>query len=158
MENLHKFYNHENIPWINLLWNAYYSENTVPQAAAPKGSFWWRYCLGLNDLFRGLASCTASDGKIMMLWKDIWNDSIMQSKYPELHSFAKDDNISMFQASNAAQNNFYDLFQFSLSVRHISNCITWETVLSIWIALMKKIVGNSYGEMNHSAPEKYIKP
>ena len=26
MENLHNFYNHRDIPWVNLIWRAYYSE------------------------------------------------------------------------------------------------------------------------------------
>lgn len=41
MKRLSKFYNKENIPWVCLIWNKYYS-NRVPHATREVGSFWWK--------------------------------------------------------------------------------------------------------------------
>ena len=41
LKHLHKFYNRENIPWVNLVWSKYYT-NKVPHAAREVGSFWWK--------------------------------------------------------------------------------------------------------------------
>jgi hypothetical protein len=45
MKNLYKFYNHMDIPWVNLIWRAYYSNGEAPHAMNPQGSFWWRDCM-----------------------------------------------------------------------------------------------------------------
>jgi hypothetical protein len=56
-KHLDKFYKKEDIPWVNLIWNAYYPNGEVPQTTKDKGSFWWRGILKLVDLFKGIASC-----------------------------------------------------------------------------------------------------
>jgi hypothetical protein len=38
MKCLHKFYNRDNIPWVNIIWDTHYS-NSLP-SAKPLGSFW----------------------------------------------------------------------------------------------------------------------
>ena len=40
MKNLHKFLNSYDTPWVQLLWNAYYQNGTVPTLHQQKGSFW----------------------------------------------------------------------------------------------------------------------
>jgi hypothetical protein len=30
IKNLHKFYNRLDIPWVNLIWDSYYSNNSLP--------------------------------------------------------------------------------------------------------------------------------
>jgi hypothetical protein len=30
IKNLHKFYNHHDIPWVNLIWQAYYRNSNTP--------------------------------------------------------------------------------------------------------------------------------
>ena len=40
MKQLHKFYNKEDLPWVNLVWRYYGDE--VPHTANLCGSFWWR--------------------------------------------------------------------------------------------------------------------
>jgi hypothetical protein len=37
---LDKFYNKHNNPWVNLIWNTYYSNGELPQVENEKGSFW----------------------------------------------------------------------------------------------------------------------
>ena len=63
LKHLDKFYNKKNIPWVNLIWKTYYSNDEVPHVAADKGSFWWKDLLELCDFFRGVATCTMGDGQ-----------------------------------------------------------------------------------------------
>lgn len=42
IKQLHKFYNHADVPWVNLIWQVYYSMNDIPHACKNKGSFWWK--------------------------------------------------------------------------------------------------------------------
>jgi hypothetical protein len=36
MKNLYKFYNHMDIPWVKLIWQAYYNNGEAPHAITPK--------------------------------------------------------------------------------------------------------------------------
>ena len=49
MKNIHKFYNHMDLPWVDLIWNAHYSNDSIPHATNPKGSLWWKDCLSLFE-------------------------------------------------------------------------------------------------------------
>jgi hypothetical protein len=95
LKHLDKFYNKKDILWITLIWNTYYSEGDVPHASKYKGSFWWRDLLKLCDLYRGIVKCSMGDGTTVLFWVDIWNDLLMQDKFPRLFSFAKDKLISI---------------------------------------------------------------
>jgi hypothetical protein len=86
----------QNIPWVNLIWNSYYSNGKVPRASKEKGSFWWKDVLKLSVLFRGIASCKVEDGSTVLFWSDVWNDHLIQQKLPRFYSFAKNKNISVF--------------------------------------------------------------
>jgi hypothetical protein len=44
------------VPWVDLIWNSYYSQ-VVPHFSTSKGSFWWWDICRLMDLFRGIAKC-----------------------------------------------------------------------------------------------------
>jgi hypothetical protein len=39
IKHLHKFYNKEDIPWVQLIWNTHYTNGQVPHASPEKGSF-----------------------------------------------------------------------------------------------------------------------
>jgi hypothetical protein len=39
INHLDMFYNRKGIPWVNLIWDTYYSNGEVPHAAGPKRSF-----------------------------------------------------------------------------------------------------------------------
>jgi hypothetical protein len=67
----------------------------VPHATKDRGSFWWRDLLKLCDIYRGIAKCSVGDGSTALFWSDIWNDHILQDKFPRLFSFAKDNLISV---------------------------------------------------------------
>lgn len=56
LKNLHKFYNHANIPWVKLVCEDYYWDSHPPDNFR-EGSFWWKDHLKLMNLYKGLASC-----------------------------------------------------------------------------------------------------
>jgi len=49
---LHKFFNREDIPWVNLIWETYYRNDRLP-ISNNKGSFWWKDIIKLLDKFKG---------------------------------------------------------------------------------------------------------
>ena len=57
IKHLYKFYNQADLPWVELLWNAYYQNNEVPHSGSNKGSFWWKECMKLFDLFKNMTTC-----------------------------------------------------------------------------------------------------
>jgi hypothetical protein len=85
---LHKFFNRKDIPWVNLIWNSYYQEGSLP-GSHTEGSFWWKSHLKLLDNFKGIGRCQIGDGKSALLWTDLWNDDYLVIKFPHLASFAK---------------------------------------------------------------------
>jgi hypothetical protein len=62
LKHLDKFYNKANIPWVNLIWNTYYSNSEAPHATKDKGSFWWKDVLKFADWFRGIPKCKVGNG------------------------------------------------------------------------------------------------
>jgi hypothetical protein len=108
LKHLHKFYNHEDVPWVTLLWKSYYQEK-VPHAMLPVGSFWWRDIFKLTPLFRGIASCQVGDGTTVLFWKDSWMEHIASEKYPRAFSFALDADKSVqdFITAPTLADNFW---------------------------------------------------
>jgi len=109
LKHLDKFYNKKEIPWVKLIWNAHYPIGQVPHAITDRGSFWWRDILKLCDLFRGIAECKIGDGSTVLFWSDLWNDNILQTKYPRLFFFAKNKNITVaqFLSNNSLETQFH---------------------------------------------------
>jgi hypothetical protein len=85
----------------------------VPHASKDRGSFWWRDLLKLCDTYRGIAKCSIGDGSTVLFWSDIWNDLLLQDKFPRLFSFAKDKLISVATFFNTTQMS--KLFHIPLS-------------------------------------------
>jgi hypothetical protein len=54
MKNLLKFYSKDDLPWIKLLWNKYYTNGKLLDQTI-KGSFWWRSLLKLIGTYKGIA-------------------------------------------------------------------------------------------------------
>jgi len=65
LKQLHKFYNHHNIPWVHLIWAKYYT-NKVPHGSRKVGSFWWKDILRLNPIYRNIATCALGDGSTIL--------------------------------------------------------------------------------------------
>ena len=100
MKHLHKFYNHAEVPWVQLIWFKYYSEK-VPHTSKEVGSFWWKDVMRLNNLYRSSSRCTAGTGSTVCFWEDRWTDDILSTTFPRIASFSKSDNISVQQVMQA---------------------------------------------------------
>ena len=48
LKNLHKFFNSHDIPWVKLVWEAYYSTGHLP-GSQMVGYFWWKAHTALLD-------------------------------------------------------------------------------------------------------------
>jgi hypothetical protein len=70
LKYLHKFYNKTDTPWVQLLWNTYYT-GKVPHALDPCGSLWWRDVFKLSPIYRGIAVSSTGDGSCNLFWKDL---------------------------------------------------------------------------------------
>jgi hypothetical protein len=55
LKYLDEFYNHRDIPWVSLIWEAHYNDK-IPHAEKLCISFWWRDVVRLVDNFRGVAA------------------------------------------------------------------------------------------------------
>jgi hypothetical protein len=53
LKYLQKFFSKAGIPWVNLVWETYYSNGKLP-GLHKKGSFWWKDLVKLLDKFKGL--------------------------------------------------------------------------------------------------------
>jgi hypothetical protein len=81
---LDKFFNRHNIPWVNLIWNTYYSNGKLPQSKNERGSFWRKDLLKLYDTFKGIANCSIGNGSIVKFWSEVWNGYLLEHKFPRL--------------------------------------------------------------------------
>lgn len=111
MKFLHKFFNRDDIPWVNLVWESYYSNGKLP-VKNNKGPFWWKDIIKLLDNFKGLAKVDLKDGRTCLFWSDIWNDCIPQLAFPELFSFTNCKTISVVEVRNR---DLQSLFHLPLS-------------------------------------------
>jgi hypothetical protein len=94
LKHLSKFYNKEDIPWVQIVWHKYYTTK-VPHAAREVGSFWWKDVLRLNIIFRGFSRCELGNGSSVCFWDDLWSHSVLSQTYPRLASFVKNDDASV---------------------------------------------------------------
>jgi hypothetical protein len=101
MKHLSKFYNQEDVPWVQLVWSKYYIDR-VPHTCREMGSFWWRDVLRLNGLFRQVNRCTIGNGSTVTFWGDYWLDGVLLYKFPRLASFARSTELSVSQVMQAA--------------------------------------------------------
>ncbi|XP_073363092.1 uncharacterized protein [Aegilops tauschii subsp. strangulata] len=100
LKQLHKFYNHRDIPWVDLVWNTYY-DGLVPHASGSCGSFWWKDVMNLAPTYRAVTSVKARDEldvlqtslasleltEVNDAWHTVWgSDELASSKF-YLHYF-----------------------------------------------------------------------
>lgn len=97
---LHKFYNQFDVPWVKLIWSAYYT-GRVPHASEPCGLFWWRDVMQLSPIYRGVTIVVIEDGSTILFWKDLWRQEIVADSHPWIFSFARDDEISVHKLLTA---------------------------------------------------------
>jgi hypothetical protein len=116
MKNLDKFFNHKDIPWVNLVWEKHYRNGRVPDQIR-KGSFWWKDVLKLIPQYKEMTTIQMKDGKSCIFWKDSWNDQFAQTlqiDFSESFSFAKNKSISVNMAFS--MQSIFDLFNLPLSL------------------------------------------
>jgi hypothetical protein len=89
LKYLHKFYNNDDTPWVQLVRDAYYFE-AVPHATVLVGSFWWRDVFSLVDQYRVVTTCKIGSGESILFWDDKWKGETMAVRFPRLFSFTKD--------------------------------------------------------------------
>ena len=65
LKQLHKFYNKQDVPWVQLVWNSYYNHQT-PHAMDPCGSFWWKDLMQLSDIYRGVTKASVGSGGLIL--------------------------------------------------------------------------------------------
>jgi hypothetical protein len=96
---MHKFFNKEDIPWIQLIWENYYANGKLP-SQNKRGSFWWRDIVKLLDELKNMASVSVGDGSMIKFWEDCWNGGSLAQKFPGILSFAKNKGITYQRAVN----------------------------------------------------------
>jgi hypothetical protein len=108
----HKFFNSHDLPWVNIIWNSYYTSGRLP-GHRRIGSFWWKSMLKLLHNFKGLAYPIISNGRSILFLEDLWNKSIPSQQYPELFSFANNTKLSITEAKQ--QDHLFQIFQLPIS-------------------------------------------
>jgi hypothetical protein len=87
LKNLHNFFNKADCPWVDLIWNNYYLNGTLPDDR-PRGSFWWRAVLKNLTTFKGIAMVKVENGSTVLLWHDLWANRVRIHESAELFSFS----------------------------------------------------------------------
>jgi hypothetical protein len=108
---LDKFYNKQDLPWVNLVWDAYYQEK-VPHAENICGSFWWKDVIKQVDNSRGVAKVQHGRGDTLLFWSDNWeienSSQPMCRRFPRLYSFVINENCSVVQVYQSQEmENFF---------------------------------------------------
>jgi hypothetical protein len=71
LKHLHKFFNKDNTPWVQLVWDKYYSGAKLPFLNVSfRGSFWWPDILKSLISFKNIATITIKNGTTCLLWYD----------------------------------------------------------------------------------------
>jgi hypothetical protein len=65
------------------------------------------------NVYKGISQAEAGLGEIILFWKDMWNGSTLQIKYPQLFSFCTHENSTLSAVMN--QEDLHDNFQLPLS-------------------------------------------
>jgi hypothetical protein len=112
IKNLDKFFSKGDLPWVKLLCSQYYTNDKVPSNVM-KDSFWWRSILRLLDNFKGIAKVDYSSADTILFWQDLWNGQVLKLSYPQLHSYAKNDKVTL--RSILQLDNVQDHFNLRLS-------------------------------------------
>jgi hypothetical protein len=172
LKHLHKFFNKENVPWVQLTWAAHYSGQAAPQALKPKGSFWWRAICKLFDSYAGCAKASVGRGTSVLFWENIWDFGCLKELFPHLYSFAKEPRCSV-QRFLSRIGNLEQVFCLPLSVEAsqqlaelLESLDTWQrdenlddSWTYIWgsgIFATKKAYTHLIGQAEAAAPFRWI--
>lgn len=78
MKNVQKFLNKEPLPWVQLIWEKYYSQS-LP-GSKMEGSSWWRSHLRLFEDYKSNSNCKLGNGHATLLWHDKWTGQPLKEK------------------------------------------------------------------------------
>jgi len=95
---LDKFYNKNEVPWVQLTWSKLYANNqTPPYSRSPVGSFWWKEIISLFGNFQTIASCRPNKGDTISFWTQPWtgHDQVLKDRYPQPYSFTRKQKCSL---------------------------------------------------------------
>lgn len=95
--------------------------------------------LHLLPSFKQASSCTVSSGSSILFWKDNWEGEILQQKFPELYSFAKNDSLSIKRF--CAATHWTEHFHLPLSNQAFNQFTQLEEIIP---------------ELHHSDKDKWI--
>lgn len=110
MKFLDKFYNHSDVPQVNLTWAKLYSNNqTPPQARSPSGSFWWKDILKLFHKYQTLVVCLPSKGNTILFWTDNWSGQALKDRFPHIFSFTRKPKCSISFFTQQEENSLFSL-------------------------------------------------
>ena len=153
LKNFFKFFNRLDIPWVNLIWEKYYSNDKLPNHTK-KGSFWWRDNLKLLQKFKSLTTVKTEDGKTCLFWMDTWQQQPLADSVPELYSFAKNKAISIQKALQ--YEDFSDMFHLPLSQTALNQLLQVQNdASSIVLTESKDKWGFIWGSMLFSSARIY---
>jgi hypothetical protein len=65
------------------------------------------------DNFKGIAKANFGSGDTILFWQDLWNGQVLKLAYPELHSYAKNDMVSLLSILHL--DNIQNYFNLPLS-------------------------------------------
>jgi hypothetical protein len=83
MKFLDKFYNHADVPWVNLTWTKlYHNSNIPPHARSPCGSFWWKDIIKLFGKFKVFGTSHPNTGISASLRSDNWSGQLLELSFP----------------------------------------------------------------------------
>ena len=124
--------NQKHIPWVNLIWQAHYQDDKLPQSRAPCGSFWWKDCLSLWNDFMKLTTVKANTGRTLIIWKDKWLETSAMEEFPHLFSFARDQDCSLEKLHTLRGDEIFDNFHLPLSIIAREECEELSQRLQSW--------------------------
>jgi hypothetical protein len=106
--NLHKFFNKCDIPWVQLVWDTQYNGDPIPINSRNE-SFWWKDIFKLIGKYKNMASVIIEDDSTCLFWSYLWHGPPLNAQYLELFSFSK--------MNHASTKNKSDFFYLPLSVK-----------------------------------------
>lgn len=121
MKMLYKFFNKQDLPWVQLIWDNRYKNGMLPPGGW-KGSFRWIDILKTLPAFIEIAKIKTGNGSIVRLWQDKWSNTTILLRYLELFFYAINKDIIRRQAKMIPLIELYSIYHVCRSL--LPNAIT----------------------------------
>jgi hypothetical protein len=72
--------------------------------------------------FKDMATVNVGIENLVSLWNNCWSNENLEETFPQLHSFAKNADISVKMARNISTKSIYNLFNLPLSIITDNQC------------------------------------